>query len=245
MLALALWKLRLVLGLLFFAFIISAAMRPSIEWLARHRVPRAAALGVHYLGLLGVVVVALAFAVPAALHQVNHALSPSGKAEIARAAQNSSGVKHQVLLALRKRLEHLPRERSSSGPLTQVGVTAFEVMIGISSPRGGCVLDLRARQDGRRRLLAAPSTEAQTVRDTWDLIDAKLGAFVRGQVLLILLVGTVLSLLFWAIGVPYWLLVGAFAGLVEIVPVIGPLPPARSRSRVGFTASVTSQCSPA
>ena len=38
--ALALWKLKLVLALLFFAFIIAAAMRPGIEWLKRHRVPR-------------------------------------------------------------------------------------------------------------------------------------------------------------------------------------------------------------
>jgi predicted PurR-regulated permease PerM len=38
--ALALWKLRLGFALLFFALIIAAAMRPGIEWLARHRVPR-------------------------------------------------------------------------------------------------------------------------------------------------------------------------------------------------------------
>ena len=61
------------------------------------------------------------------------------------------------------------------------------------------------------------------IRDTWTLIDLRLGAFVRGQLLLIAAVGTALSLLFWAIGEPYWLLVGAFAGLVEIIPVIGPL----------------------
>ena len=41
-LGLALWKIKLVLALLFFAFIIAAAIRPSIEWLARHRVPQAA-----------------------------------------------------------------------------------------------------------------------------------------------------------------------------------------------------------
>jgi predicted PurR-regulated permease PerM len=36
-------------------------------------------------------------------------------------------------------------------------------------------------------------------------------------------VATILSVGFWAIGLPYWLLVGVFAGIVEIVPVIGPL----------------------
>ena len=57
------------------------------------------------------------------------------------------------------------------------------------------------------------------MRDTWKLIDLKLGAYVRGQAVLILLVATVLSLIFWAIGLPFWLLIGVFAGVVEIVPV--------------------------
>ena len=76
------------------------------------------------------------------------------------------------------------------------------------------------------------------MRDTWTLIDLRLGAFVRGQAVLIVAVGIVLSLLFWAIGEPYWLLVGSFAGLVEIVPVIGPLVAGALAVAVGLTASV-------
>jgi predicted PurR-regulated permease PerM len=75
------------------------------------------------------------------------------------------------------------------------------------------------------------------VRDTWDLIDAKLGAFVRGQLLLIAFVATVLSICFWAIGLPFWLLLGVFAGVVEIVPVIGPLAAGILAVGVGLTAS--------
>ena len=83
-----------------------------------------------------------------------------------------------------------------------------------------------------------PRPKRKKVRDTWTLIDLRLGAFVRGQVLLIVLVAVVLSLLFWAIGEPYWILVGAFAGLVELVPVIGPLTAGALAVAVGFTASV-------
>jgi predicted PurR-regulated permease PerM len=54
-----------------------------------------------------------------------------------------------------------------------------------------------------------------------------------------LLVGTVLSLVFWAIGMPYWLLVGAFAGVVEIIPVIGPLAAGALALGVGLTVSAT------
>ena len=111
--SLALWKLRLVVGLLFSAMIIAAALRPSIEWLARRRVPAPLGLALHYLALVGAIAVALAFAVPAALHQVDHALSPSGKAEVARAAKHSTGVKHQVLTALQKRLTTCRSGRSS------------------------------------------------------------------------------------------------------------------------------------
>jgi predicted PurR-regulated permease PerM len=214
-LALALWKLKLVLALLFFAFIIAAAMRPGIEWLVRHRVPRGAGLAIHYIAFLGVIALALSFAVPAARHQIDHALSPSGKAEIAHAANNSSGVKHEVLVALQKRLKHLPSGSKLVKPATQVGVTAIDLVTSLF-----------------------PRPKRKLIRDTWDLIDAKLGAFVRGQVLLIILVGTVLSFAFWAIGMPYWLLVGSFAGLVEIVPVIGPLAAGTLAVTVGFTASV-------
>ena len=45
-----------------------------------------------------------------------------------------------------------------------------------------------------------PRPKRKRARDTWELIDAKLGAYVRGQAVLIVLVGTVLSLAFWAIG---------------------------------------------
>jgi predicted PurR-regulated permease PerM len=237
-LALALWKLRLVLGLLFFAFILAAAIRPSIDWLARHRVPRAVGLGLHYLALIGVVALALSYAVPAALHQVDHALSPSGKAQIAQAANTSTGFKHEVLVALQKRLKNLPSGGKLVKPLAQVGVTAFEVIIGIFFTLATAAYWIFERDktiDLVTSMFARP--RRKLIRDTWDLIDAKLGAFVRGQTLLILLVGTVLSLLFWAIGEPYWLLIGVFAGLVEVVPVIGPLTAGGLAVGVGFTAS--------
>ena len=43
--ALALWKLRIVLALLFLALIIAASMRPSVEALARRHIPRRSAPG--------------------------------------------------------------------------------------------------------------------------------------------------------------------------------------------------------
>jgi predicted PurR-regulated permease PerM len=60
---------------------------------------------------------------------------------------------------------------------------------------------------------------------------------VRGEMLLVVLVGTALTFAFWAIGLPYFILVGAFAGIVEVVPVIGPIAAGALAIGVGLTES--------
>ena len=52
-LALALWKLKVVIALVFLGFIVSAAMRPGVERLATWRVPRPAGVLLHYLAVAG------------------------------------------------------------------------------------------------------------------------------------------------------------------------------------------------
>jgi predicted PurR-regulated permease PerM len=202
-------------------------------------VPRAVGLALHYLAFVGVIALLLALAVPRARDQVDAALSPHGKATIAREAKHSTGVKHDILVALRDRLQHLPKEKELVKPATTIGVKAFEVLIGIFFTFATAAYWIFERDKTIDVVCAlVPAPRRGLVRDTWDLIDLKLGAFVRGQALLIVFVATILSLLFWAIGLPYWLLIGSFAGLVEIVPVIGPLAAGALAVGVGFTHSL-------
>ncbi|HEV2593219.1 MAG TPA: AI-2E family transporter [Gaiellaceae bacterium] len=238
--SLALWKIRLVVGLIFAAMIIAAAIRPGVDWLQRMRVTRVVGVLLHYAILIGLIALALSFAAPAALHEVDHALSPSGKAEIAHAAKHSTGIKHQVLTALQRRLRNLPKASHFVGPAVSAGRVAFEVLIGLFFMLAAAAYWIFERDktiDVVTGLLPRP--KRKLVRDTWQLIDLRLGAFVRGQVLLILAVGLVLSLLFWAIGEPYWILVGSSAGLLEVIPVIGPLSAGLIAVAVGFTSSIT------
>jgi predicted PurR-regulated permease PerM len=82
-----------------------------------------------------------------------------------------------------------------------------------------------------------PHEKRTTVRDTWLLIDFKLGAVIRTKLLLVVITSTVLSFAFWVIGLPYFLLVGVFAGMVEILPVIGPLVAGLTAVAAGLTVS--------
>jgi predicted PurR-regulated permease PerM len=238
-LGLALWKIKVLLALVFLAFIIAAAIRPAIEWLAARRVPRGAGILALYAVFAGAIALVLWLAVPRALHQVQLALGPDAKEALTEQAQSSKGVKHDVLIAIRNRLDDLPRAGELVRPAAELGVKAFEALVGVFFVFAAAAYWIFERDRAEDMVCSLlPRPKRKIVRDTWNLIDLKLGAFVRGTSLLIVLVASMLSLLFWLIGLPYWLLVACFAGVVEIVPVIGPLAAGALAVGVGLTDSV-------
>ena len=235
--AIALWKLRILIALLFLAFTIAAAMRPGVEALFRRRVPRGAGIGVHYVGLVVVIGLLLYFVIPSAVDQVQEAI-PTSSSELEQEASTSTGIKERILRGVQNRLDELPSGRELIDPALTITVRAFEVLVGIVFTLACAAYWIFERERAERLVLSlVPPERRKVVRDTWELIDLKLGAYVRGQLLLVLLVATVLSVAFWIVGLPFWLLIGAFAGLVELVPVIGPLAAAGLAIGVGFTVS--------
>lgn len=234
--ALALWKVRLVVMLLFLAFTIAAAMRPGVDALKRRGVPRSIGILIHYAVLLGVIGLFLWLVVPQAIDQVQAAL---GNNSLGQAAARSTGIKHDILAALDRQLNNLPSASEIVRPAAEYGRRAFEIVIGIFftfATAAYWVYERDRAVDFVASLFARP--KRKTLRDTWKLVDLRLGAYVRGQLILIVFVALVLSGAFWAIGLPYWLLVGSFAGIVEIVPVIGPIVAALVAIGVGLTDTV-------
>ena len=238
--ALALWHLKVLVALLLLALVISSAMRPGVEWMHRHRIPRGFGVTFHYAGFLIAIGLLLWLIVPRALDQVEAALGtlPTSTADVAEAARKSHGIKHDILLGIQHRLERLPRGSGLIHPAVTYGRTALEVLVGIFFTFAVAAYWIFEKEKAQALILGLSKRKnRRVVRDTWDLIDAKLGAFVRGQLILITFVSTVLSFAFWLDGLPYWLLIGVFAGIVEIVPIIGPLAAAVTAVGVGFTAS--------
>lgn len=235
-LALALWKLKVLIALLFLAFIIAAAMRPGVDALQRLRIPRGAGILIHYAVLMGLIGLLLWAVVPRAIDQVQEAL---GEKNLQEETEQSEGWKREVLVGIQERLENLPAADELVDPAVEATVIGFEIFIAIFFVLACAAYWIFERERAIRLVTSLmPRPRRKIVRDTWDLIDAKLGAYVRGQALLITLVATTLSLIFWAIGLPFWLLVGVFAGVVEIVPVIGPLTAGAVAVGVGLTVSI-------
>ena len=240
-LALALWKIRIVIALLFLGFVIASAMRPSVEALYRRaRVPRSVGVVLHYLGFLAAIGLFLYLVVPVAITQIDHAIGtvPTSQSQLHHAAVHSHGIRHEILSAVDKRLRQLPSGTSLLHPAITVTRTLFEIIVGIlfMFAVGAYWIFERDETIGLVQSLV-PRKHRRVTRDTWVLIDMKLGAFVRGQFVLVVIVATTLSFAFWLDGEPYWLLIGVFAGIVELIPIVGPLAAGAVAIGAGLTVS--------
>lgn len=239
-LALALWKIRVLVALLFFAFILAAAMRPGVDKLRTIGIHRGLGITLHYLGLFAFIGGLLWLVVPRARDEVERALetAPTSPSELEDEANQSTGWKRDALEGVQERLADLPSAGELVDPALEAGLIGFEIAIGIFFVLASAAYWIFEREHAMNLVTSLiPRPQRKKVRDTWDLIDLKLGAYVRGQAILIVAVGTVLSLVFWAIGLPYFILIGAFAGIVEIIPVIGPLAAGAVAVGVGLTVS--------
>jgi predicted PurR-regulated permease PerM len=230
--SLALWKGRVVVLLVFLAYTLAAAIRPTVERLVRAGVPRWLAIAVHVAVFAGAVGLLLWAFVPVVFDQTQHALSdlPNDNAGGGRL----DTLKQRALSALERDLSEL----SDPSVALSAATKTLAAVAGIAFTLASAVYWLTARD----RLVGValtlvPAAKREAARDTWLLIDLKLGAVIRTKLALVLFTTAVLSVAFWLIGLPYFLLIAAFAGIVEIVPVIGPLLAGLAAVGAGFTES--------
>jgi len=74
----------------------------------------------------------------------------------------------------------------------------------------------------RGAMALVPPGRREEIRGLMDRTGQAVGGFFRGQLLVALFVGVASSIGLWAIGLPFWLLVGMVAGIFNLVPLVGP-----------------------
>jgi predicted PurR-regulated permease PerM len=220
--AFGLWKVRSIVILLLLALTFAAAMRPGVEWLRRRKVPEPLAILFFFLLVLGVLGVFFWLAVPPALRQLQQALAQPdvGVASVG----HSTGLRHDVLVWVDKHLRTLPSGSAILHPVATYGHKATDAVVGIFFTLAATWYWVSERDRMIDLLTAlAPESKRAKARTTYLEIDRRLGSYTRVKFLMVGAIGLVLSAGFYAVGLHYWLLVGGFVSLVEIIPVIGPL----------------------
>jgi predicted PurR-regulated permease PerM len=220
-LAFGLWKVRDLIVLLLLALTFAAAMRPGVEWLERRRVPGSLAIFAFVFAVLGTFVLFFWLAVPPAVDQLREALAQhSGSSTVG----NASGIRHDVIAWVNSHLHNLPSGTSIFHPIATYGKKATNVVVAFLFTLAATWYWV-AERDTMIELLVrlAPTERRESARQTYLEIDRRLGVYTRLKFLMTFVIGAVLSVGFYLVGLNYWLLVGGAVALFEIIPVVGPL----------------------
>lgn len=224
-----------VLFVLFVAVVLATAIRPSVLWLERRGIAQWLGTTIMFIVIGGTTTAVLAVLMPLLLSQM---VTLAGDIPTYYTALRDWLGTTPIPLA-RNFAYRLPAELqlSFAQPAAEADGTVNAVAQAVTYLRalgwslfGGVAIVLITffwivdrEQIVRAGLLAVPIDQRPAAREIWDILEEKVGAFVRGQALLCLSIGVLSAGAFLLIGLPNALLLGVMAGILEAVPYIGPI----------------------
>lgn len=212
---LGLWLLFLIrdlLLILFSSIILMSALSPLVKIFVGLRIPRPVGIAITYLIILGIVAGILASILPPLIEQTTTLLVslPPLLTQIFNIASIDKSVVSQEFANLsRNFLTFTLAAFDNLLTLIFLLVTTFYLLL---------------EKDGLENRVAKLFVGKQDqVRKSIIQIEEKLGAWLRGQVILSLLIGSLSYIGLFILNIPYALPLAVFAGLMEVIPVIGPI----------------------
>jgi predicted PurR-regulated permease PerM len=238
-----LYHFRLVVFSLFVAIVMGIAMQPVVAWLQRRGLPRAVGAILVYLVLLALLIGFALLLVPLLVEQI---------ATITASLPDYYQSLRDLLISDPSRLlwrlgQQLPPELPAMSLSPQLGSDAttnaggeeidiillqalsygsligWGVFVTIATFLLGFYWILEGERTIRTLLLLMPMSWRDEARDIFSEIEIKVGAYIRGQTILCLIIGVLSLIAYLLIGLPYALVLALIAGLMEAVPWIGPV----------------------
>jgi predicted PurR-regulated permease PerM len=218
-----------VLLLVFIAVLLASGLEPLIGWLrTRVRLPRGATILVVYgLFLLGVVALGL-IVVPAAVGQASDTLGrlppvldrlrgETASLRPTALATSLTALVDAVRAALRPAVPQPEAVVSASFAIAEVAASVITLLAIVYF-----WLVEHARLQ-RYALAFLPEERRSGARDAWNEIEYRLGRWVRGQLLLMSIIGLATGTAYFLLGVPSAVLLGLIAAVAEAIPMVGPI----------------------
>jgi len=227
------YKIQIVIVLLIVGIILATAITRPVEMLHRRGLGRGPAILIVYLAIIGVLGGIFYLLIPpVASEAARFASAAPEQIQTWRTALESSG--NPIIRNLATRAFQAVGDQAQGGNVP-VPTSAAGAALGIVSGIGGAIIAaftlfliafywISERVLIKRAVssLFRPS-QRRRVLHLWDEVEAKLGAWLRGQLVLMVVIGTLATAVYGVMGLPFWLLLGFIAGLTEAIPNVGPV----------------------
>ena len=222
-----------------FAFGLVLLLEPTVRWLERRGVHRIIATFLAFLGLLAAIVAVVAIVYPTVQSQITEFAQRlpelyQGLREWLGEIVGRFGWDLDEFLgagALEEWLNDPANQETIRNLLTGFGsgagflirgVTEAVVIVLLAPVLAIYLLIDLPRFKVNAVNLTPPSLRDEVIYVGRDVATA-MGSFVRGQLLVALIVGVASSIGLWIIDLPFWLLVGIISGLLNMIPFLGPV----------------------
>jgi len=221
-LAATLFLVRDILLILFLAIVISSALDGPVSFLQQYKIPRILGTLVLFLVLLGVISLLLYTLIPTIIIEFKGVVGSLANLELPILGPIDLS---QLLLEFEQKLSEYTHIIFSSGA-SFLGI--------FSTIFGNAVLVLATfvlsfyltiNQSGVEKLLRTllPVTHEDYVIGIYRRARMRLGQWLRGQVVLMIIIGAITFAGLWMLDVKSSLVLGVLAGIFELVPVAGPI----------------------
>jgi predicted PurR-regulated permease PerM len=224
------YAFRQVLSAVLMAWMLAIVLRPAVDALAGRRLPRALAVLLVMTALLAVAAAAVWLLAPRAVRSIE-ASAAQVPLWLDRARDWLVSSDSRLARYAGRALTGWSAHRSAAPRLGSMGMSGTDVLNRLASgalyliATGVMAAYLSVDRTAFRRAVALvlPESRRERVSEFLDDVESRLGAYVRGQLVVCLAVGVLTGVAYALLGMPHPLLLGGLAGALEIVPVLGPV----------------------
>lgn len=215
---------------LFVALILMSVLNPLIKKLSRLKIPKGISVLISYLFIFGVLGLAIATLLPPLIEQTTNLANNLPKYLQDLGIYNYAN--GEVLKQIVSQLGSVP------GQIVKAGFSLFSNILSILTVAIFAFYLLLMKDKFDKNLEPLFGKEkSKSISVLVNRLENRLGGWARGQLLLMLLVGTLSYIGFIILGIPYALPLAMLSGLFEIVPFIGPVIAAIPAIILGFSIS--------
>ncbi|NQU83196.1 MAG: AI-2E family transporter [Parcubacteria group bacterium] len=229
LLVVAIYYLRHIVAMIFVSFMLASLMDPVADWFEKHKIPRGLAVLLIFIVFLGAFAGVLILLVPPILDQIREFVRDFGgyweRISSSFEALERWGAEQGFSSNFQKSLESIEANlgKAISGIFSTVsgifgGVVTFVVVLVMT-------FYMVVEEGAIKRMLrnVAPDEVLPYFSQRLSAVKKKLGDWLRGQMILMFIVGLFAFVGLLILGVEYALVLGVLAGLTEIIPYVGPI----------------------
>lgn len=223
-----LWVIRDVIGILFVSLVLASAFDPWVDKLERYRIPRGLAVLTMYFVFLLIVGSVIYLIIPPLVTQISDITSSLKEYSPFLDSVYQSITQSTPDVSFIDRIQQQLANLNST--LTNVTSGIFHTLTGVFGKIAGVIFVLvitfymTVEEDGIKKFVRsiAPIKYQPYLVQKTNRIQVKMGAWLRGQLTLMVIVGVLAFIGLFILDVPYALVLACIAGLFEFVPYLGP-----------------------